>query len=107
MCLLSNGKNIIARLNSIWQEIAVAKGLAREFVYRFEKLVLTLDAIADKLFVKTVKAHQILSECEHLTEQFRSERGKHHYRSLVLLTRLEGLIDGLIKETYEFRIKAG
>ncbi len=104
---ISNGKNIIGRLDSIWQEIAAVNGIAREFVYRFEKLSQTLAAIADKLFVKTVKAHQILSECEQLTEQFKSELGKHHHRSLVLLTRLEGLIDGLTKETYEFRIKAG
>ncbi len=107
MYSISNVKSIIGRLESIWHEIAAANGIAREFVYRFEKLALTLDAIADKLFIKTVKAHQILLESEQLTEQFKSELGKHHHRSLVLLTRLESLIDGLAKETYEFRIKAG
>jgi hypothetical protein len=107
MSSISNGKSIIMRLESIWQEIAAAKGLSREFVYRMEKLAFTLDAVAHKLFIKTVKARHVLIECEHLTEQFRDALNARHHRSLMLLTRLEGLVEGLIKETYAFRIKAG
>ncbi len=107
MCSISNGKNIIGQLVSVWREIIAAKELPGEFAYRFEKLILRLDVIVDKIFVKTVKAHQILSDCEKLSEQIRSELHPPHDRALLLLTRLEGHIEDLVKETLAFRIKAG
>ena len=104
---ISNSKNIIGRLESIWRQIIAAKELTGELAYRIEKLILRLDVVVDKIFVKTVKAHNILSECERLTEQFKFELTQPHDKALLLLTRLEDHIDGLVKETHAFRIKAG
>lgn len=107
MYSISNGKVTIARLNSIWHEFITAKGLTGELAYRLGKLGLKLDTIADKIFVKTVKAHDILFECETLTEQFKSAFDRSNNKALHLLTRLETHIDDLVKQTHAFRIKAG
>lgn len=107
MCSISNGKNLIGQLELVWREIIAAKRLSRELAYRLEKLALRLDTISDKIFIKTVKAHDILSECKKLTEQFKSELIKPHNTALLLLTRIEDRVDNLVKTTHEFRIKAG
>lgn len=107
MCPLSNGKVVIHQLDSIWRDVISAHSPPKEIVYRIEKLVSRLDVVVDKLFIKTVKAHHILLECIHLTEQFRTElssRQKHVYG---LLTRLEFCVDDLVRKTHEFRVKAG
>ena len=107
MPLISNGKIISGELSSIWRQFAAAKGLTVEFSYRLDKLALRLDSIADKIYMKTVKAHNILSECEQLTEQFKSELYHSQKIALSLLTRLEARMDNLVTNTHEFRIKAG
>ena len=91
----------------MWRRIAATRGLTVEFSYRLDKLCQRLDAIAGKIFLKTVKAHDILTECAQLTGQFKSELEKSHDLALRLLTQIEGLIERLEKDTYEFRIKAG
>jgi hypothetical protein len=96
----------IPLLRSRWLQMVACKGLARETVYRVEKLALKLDALAEKTFLKTFKARDILLECAELTEQLQTEleQSPNAFRTL---TRLEGLIDDLIKKTHDFRIKAG
>jgi hypothetical protein len=105
---LSNGKGAIRRLGSLWHEIIADSGSTREIGYRMEKLVLRLDVVVDKIFVKTVKAHEMLLDCIQLTEQFQTERiHPDDTAALVLLTRLESRVDDLVKKTHEFRVKAG
>jgi hypothetical protein len=107
MYLESNGKGVIHQLDSIWRDIIAARGPTQEIVYRIEKLILRLDVVVDKLFIKTVKAHHILLECIHLTEQFRLELNSRRNQVYVLLTRLESSVDDLVRKTHEFRVKAG
>jgi hypothetical protein len=107
MPLKSNGKIVIKKLGPAWRQVAATEGLTVEFSYRFDKLGQRLDAIADKIFMKTVKAHDILGECARLTGQFTSELDKSHDGALRLLTQIESQMHRLEKETYEFRIKAG
>lgn len=104
---LSNGINVGRVLNATWREI-VAKGeLTRETGYRIRKLSLRLDVVGDKIFIKTVKARDMLMECLQLTEQIRSELDQRSGTNFKLLTRLEGRMDELVRKTYEFRVKAG
>lgn len=107
MASISNAKIISKELRSTWRHIATTKGLTVEFSYRLDKLGQRLDSIADKIFMKTVKAHDILAECAQLTGQFKSELDKSHDMALRLLTQIEGFMDCLVKDTHEFRIKAG
>ena len=103
----STGKNDIQRLDSVWRDMIETNGLTEELAYRIEKLILRLNSIVDKMFVKTVKAHNVLSGCEQLTEQFKSELHKQEDKALMTLTRIEIQIDDFVKETHAFRIKAG
>jgi endonuclease III len=107
MSKATKGKDSIERLDSIWRNLIATNGLTQELAYRIEKLILRLDSIVDKIFVKTVKAHNILAECEQLTEQFKSELDKPGNQSLTILTRMEIQVEDLVKKTHAFRIKAG
>ena len=107
MAKLSTGKHNIERLNVVWRDMIATDGLTKELAYRLEKLILRLDSIVDKIFIKTVKAQDVLLECEQLTEKFRSVLDKSQSESLVLLTRIENQVEDLVKETHAFRIKAG
>ena len=107
MSSIPKGKNISGELSSAWRDTIGAEGLTGEFAYRLDKLALELDSVADKMFLKTVKAHDILAECAQLTEQFKIELHRPHDMAVRLLTRLEGQMGDLVKTTHEFRIKAG
>jgi hypothetical protein len=107
MAKLSTGKHNIERLDAAWREMIAGDGLTTELAYRLEKLILRLNSVADKIFIKTVKAQNVLLECEQLSEKFKSELRKPQNNSLVLLTRIEVQVEDLVKETHAFRIKAG
>ena len=66
----TNGKHAISLLNSTWRQIIATTKPSHEIVYRLEKLMLRLDAVADKIFIKTVRAQDILQECVQLTQRF-------------------------------------
>jgi len=107
MAKLSTGKNNIERLDTVWRKMIAANGLTEELAYRLEKLILRLDSIADKIFIKTVKAQDILFECEQLSEKFKSELNEPLAKPLAVLTRIETQVEDLVKKTHAFRIKAG
>lgn len=107
MAKLSTGKNNIERLDLVWRDMIATNGLTEELAYRLEKLILRLGSIADKIFIKTVKAQDILFECEQLSAKFKSELNKPQNDALVLLTRIEDQVEDLVKKTHAFRIKAG
>ena len=107
MAKLSTGKNNIERLDTVWRNMIAANGLTEELAYRLEKLILRLDSIADKIFIKTVKAQDILFECEQLSEKFKSELNEPLTKPLAVLTRIETQVEDLVKKTHAFRIKAG
>lgn len=104
--MLSNWKNTFVRLDSNWRDMLSARQLTDEVTYRIQKLIVRLDAIGDKIFVSTLKGHEILIECLKITERFKSEQNKPD-SALRLLTRLENHMDDLVKKTHDFRIKAG
>jgi hypothetical protein len=107
MAKLSTGKKNIERLNLAWRDMIATNGLTDELAYRLEKLILRLDSIVDKIFIKTVKAQDVLFECEQLSEKFKLELNKPQNKSLELLTRIEVQVENLVKETHAFRVKAG
>lgn len=107
MSLISKRKIVSKALGSDWCQIAATKGLTAEFSYRLDKLSQRLDSIADKIFMKTVKAHDLLTECGQLTGQLKAEMDKSHDAALRVLTQIEGIMGRLEKDTHEFRVKAG
>jgi hypothetical protein len=101
------GKSIIVHLNSIWREIIASEKPSNEIIYRLEKLIRRLDTLADKIFIKTVKGHDILLKCLRLTEQFQLNINAQREADFLLLTCIEACVDGLVRKTHDFRIKAG
>jgi hypothetical protein len=103
----ANIKDVTGRLYLLWERILQAFELPAEIVYRIDKLTQRLDAISGKMFLKTVKARQMLSDCEQLTRQLTFCIAPPDSRTYYLLTDLENHFDQLVKKTYAFRIKAG
>lgn len=101
------GKGLNTKLCQSWQRIQRALTDQSELNYRFQKLVYKMDAVYDKIFIKTVYARQIMESCLHLTEQIEAHIAGNHETPFILLTDLEKRIDDLIRKTHSFRIKAG
>lgn len=107
MSFPANSRDVICRLYLLWETILQAIELPTEIGYRVDKLTQRLDAISDKMFLKTVKARQMLSDCEQLTQQLTTCIAPPDGRTYSLLTNLENHFDRLVKKTHAFRIKAG
>jgi hypothetical protein len=101
------GKGLSTKLCQSWQRIQIALTDQNELKYRFQKLVYKMDAVYDKVFLKTVHARQILESCLHLTEQIEARIAGNRETPFILLTDLEKRIDDLVRKTHAFRIKAG
>jgi hypothetical protein len=78
-----------------------------EIAYRIEKLIQRMEPLADKIFFKTVKAHELLAECRHKTQALQQQLDSGGDKVFLLLTRLELTFEDLLRKTYAFRIKAG
>lgn len=103
----ANSKEVTGQLYLLWENILQAIELPAEIVYRVDKLTQRLDAISGKMFLKTVKAQQMLSDCVQLTQQLTSCIAPPGSRTYYQLTNLENHFEQLVKKTYAFRIKAG
>lgn len=104
---IESSRKLMSNLDRLWRDITKTSGIQNEFAYRVNKLVQKLDSVSDKMFVKTVKASEMLSECKDLTQQFKSSMDRREDRTYILLTRLEHLFNDLVTKTHEFRVKAG
>jgi hypothetical protein len=98
---------LTARLYRLWDQIIEAHGNEPEITYRIRKLINKLDTITDKMFVKLVKAQEMLDECGQMTRELEPLLDPPEDRSFQLLTNLETHFDELVKLTHEFRVKAG
>jgi hypothetical protein len=95
------------KLRDNWESIVQLKRLHPEIKYRIEKLVHRIAPLSDKMFLKTVKAHQLLVECREKTAALKNQIESDGNNAFYLLTNLEKTFEDLVKKTYEFRIKAG
>jgi hypothetical protein len=107
MSELLSGKIQARNLQKIWDSILNIEHLHLEIAYRIEKLIHRMAPLTDKIYFKTVKAHQSLAECEAKTISLRNQIESDGDNVFLLLTNLEKTFEDLLKKTYEFRIKAG
>lgn len=98
---------LITRLYRLWETIIDAQAAKPEIAYRVGKLIHKLDTIADKMFVKTVKAQNMLDACGQMTQQLTPQLDPLKDGAFHLLTELETHFDELVTLTHEFRVKAG
>jgi hypothetical protein len=102
-----SGKIQAQNLQKIWDSILEIEHLHPEIAYRIEKLIHRMAPLMDKIYFKTVKAHQSLAECEAQTISLRNHIESDGDNVFLRLTNLEKTFEDLLKKTYEFRIKAG
>jgi hypothetical protein len=103
----SSGKKQAQSLQGIWDSMVKSERLHPEIAYRIEKLYQRMDPLADKIFFKTVKAHEMLAECRQQTHALQQQLDNGGERTFLLLTQLEKTFEDLLSKTYAFRIKAG
>jgi hypothetical protein len=102
-----SGKKQAQKLQGIWDSMVKGERLHPEIAYRIEKLYQRMDPLADKIFFKTVKAHELLAECRQQTHALQQQLESGGDRAFLLLTHLEKTFEDLLSKTYAFRIKAG
>lgn len=78
-----------------------------EIAYRMEKLAHRMAPLADKVFLKTVKARLLLVDCRDMTAALQDQIYSGGNNAFHVLTNLEKTFEYLLTKTYEFRIKAG
>jgi hypothetical protein len=104
---IGSGKIKARELQDIWMSMVQMKRLHPEIAYRIEKLVHRIAPLADKIFLKTVKARELLVECREKTVSLQNQIDSHGNNVFYVLTNLEKTFEYLLTKTYEFRIKAG
>lgn len=103
----ANSKEVTGQLHLQWEIILQTIELPAEIIYRVDKLIQRLNAISGKMFLKTVKARQMLFDCQQISKQLTYCVSPPDSRTYYLLTTLETHFDQLVKKTHAFRIKAG
>jgi hypothetical protein len=94
-------------LRQDWQTLVETEKMSGEAQYRIGRLIERSGPIEGKMFVKTVKGRELISQCAERTRALRDRLrmpGEVLYKSL---TELETCYEELVKKTYEFRVKAG
>ena len=107
MSELLSGKIQVQNLQETWDSMLNMENLHPEIAYRIEKLIHRMAPLTDKIYFKTIKAHQLLAECEAKSIALRNHIKTDGDDVFLLLTNLEKTFENLLKKTYEFRIKAG
>lgn len=102
-----SGKIKAQELQKLWESMVKMKRLHPEIAYRIEKLAHRIVPLADKIFLKTVRARQLLMECREKTVLLQNQIDSHENSVFHILTNLEKTFEYLLTKTYEFRIKAG
>ena len=97
----------VLELRDIWESMVQMERLHPEIAYRIEKLVHRIAPLADKVFLKTVKARELLVECREKTAALQNQIESDGNNAFYLLTNIEKTFEDLLRKTYEFRIKAG
>jgi hypothetical protein len=102
-----SGRKQARNLQEVWDRMTKMKALQPEIVYRIDKLIHRMEPLADKIFFKTVKAHEMLAECRNITQSLQKQIESDGDNVFLVLTHLEKTFEDLLKKTYAFRIKAG
>jgi hypothetical protein len=87
--------------------ILARPGLSREVGYRVRKLADRVSPVADRVYLKTLKGREILLRCAEKAKIVNDHLDGDEDLLYQLLTDLEMTCEGLLKQAYEFRIKAG
>jgi hypothetical protein len=90
-----------------WRNLLDSEDVPPESEYRIRKLIDRSGPLVEKIFLKTARGREMVSECAEQTRLFRSHLGFGDERLYRALTELEMTYQDLLKTAYEFRVKAG
>ncbi|MFH1114948.1 MAG: hypothetical protein V1792_13640 [Pseudomonadota bacterium] len=107
MNTIRSGKESALELCGTWESIIREEHLSTEAQYRFRKLIDRTLPLVDKMFVKTVKGREMITQCADITRGIQDDVRYDDDRLYFLLTHLETVYDDFLRKTYEFRVKAG
>lgn len=98
---------IMEELRNACGQVLARPDVSLEVRYRMRKLIDRVAPVADRTYLKTLKGGETLLQCSEKARMVADHLDgdeDHVYR---LLTDLEMTCEGLLKQAYEFRIKAG
>jgi len=90
-----------------WKNLLDSEDVPPESEYRIRKLIDRAGPLVGKIFLKTARGREMVSECAEKTRLFRGQLGSGDERLYRVLTELETTYQDLLKTAYEFRVKAG
>lgn len=104
----SCGRASISELCQLLENLLSTRHLADEVEYRIRKLLDRTVPLTDKMFTKTLKGQELISECMEQVSVLRAHLDESGERDVYLsLTALERSYEELASKTLEFRVKAG
>jgi len=90
-----------------WTNLLESDDIPPEPEYRIRKLIDRSGPLAEKIFLKTARGREMISECAEKTRLFQGQLESGDDRLYKALTELETTYYDLLKTAYEFRVKAG
>jgi len=104
---LTETKPLIQDLIRRWENLLADNRHSPEIEYRLYKMILHLHPLADRIYMKTVHARELILQCIAKTDTLRQELRRKGPSRFVYLTDIERTFEIILKKTYEFRVKAG
>ncbi len=96
----------IVEFHEACERLANQRESSPEWTYRIQKIMDSIDALDDKVYLKTVKGKETLLQCIQKAI-FLIELSDSNDLSYRLLTDLEMTCEDLLVQCCQFRIKAG
>jgi hypothetical protein len=97
----------IVNLTCGWENLLDLEGISGESEYRIRRLIERAVPLSGKMFVKTVKGKEMIAQCAEKTRVVQEELESRSAYVYAAITELERAYEELLKQVYEFRVKAG
>ncbi len=101
-----NAPPTIVEFQNVCAGLLGQAGVSPEWAYRIRKMMDSIAALDDKVYLKTLKGKETLLECIEKAISLKKHSGSNDL-SHRLLTDLERTCEELLVQSYQFRIKAG
>jgi hypothetical protein len=102
-----SAESTIVTLTLGWESLLNLEGISGESEYRIRRLIERAVPLSGKIFVKTVKGKEMIAQCAEKTRVVRDQLESRSARVYEAMTELEKTYEELLKQVYEFRVKAG
>jgi hypothetical protein len=102
-----DARHLVDEFCNTCRALLVGAELFPEATYRIRKMADRVTPVVDRVYLKTLKGRETLLECIVKARRVGEHLNRDDDLLYRLLTDLEMTCEGLLKQAYEFRIKAG